>query len=327
MTLDQTAGLLDEFDYFVLASHDGPDADGLGAAYALGVLIEARGKSARILLLDPLPAKMAFIDHRGWFSRIHDSPELPFEAARTCAIVLDTHDFAFLGTRMESLVRKAARLAVIDHHELKGLPDERFYLDPTASSTSEMVWRLYSRLGIALPLDAAEAVFWGIVYDTGSFSYPKTGAGTFECALELVRLGVKPYLVHGMIYESATTPVLLLQKTVNGTLQLSLGNKVAFQVLLRADLVATGASYEDAEDFVNMPLQGAEIQVSALIKEREDGRFRCSLRSKGKVNVARLAQDFGGGGHATAAGFTSSLSLEALKSALMRGLEPAFPAP
>jgi len=324
MTLEQVAGLVRRFEHFVLASHDGPDADGLGAAYALALTLEGIGKEACLLLTEPAPAKLAFIDRRGYFARIHEGDRLPYDPASTCAIIVDTHDFDYLGPRMEGLVRQAAAIILLDHHELKNADESLLCVDPTASSTCELVWRLAGLLGTSLPLDAAEAVFAGIVYDTGSFAYPKTSATTFACALELVRAGVNPYAIHNRVYESASIGALLLQKTVLGSLELTLDARLAFQLLLQTDLRAAGAVYEDAEDLVNIPLKSASIEVSILIKENEGGKFRCSLRSKGGVNVARIAQAFGGGGHRSAAGFTSSAPLGELKEALQKGIGTAL---
>ncbi|HUX37130.1 MAG TPA: bifunctional oligoribonuclease/PAP phosphatase NrnA [Rectinemataceae bacterium] len=327
MTLEQAAGYIRTFDSFILASHDGPDADGLGAAYSLTIMLESLGKKARLVFFEAPASKLAFIDRRGWFGRIQDTPELPFPAEETCAIVVDTHDFAFLGSRMESLVRQAKGLLVIDHHEPKGRIDEGFVIDSAASSTCEMVWRLGGILGVELPPDAAEAIFAGIVYDTGSFAYPKTGADTFACALDLVRRGVKPYAIYGRVYESGSVAALLLERVVLGSLDLQLDNRLAFQVLRLTDLESTGALYEDAEEFVNTPLKSGEVEVSVLLKENQKGRWRCSLRSKGLVNVAHVAHGFGGGGHWTAAGFSSPLPLEELKSAVLQTIEAAFVTP
>lgn len=325
MTLETVAGYIRTFENFVLASHDGPDADGLGAAYALRLALESIGKKASILLTSPPPSRLSFIDRRNFFSVLHDSPSLPYDPSTTCAIVLDTHDFGFLGSTMEALVIQAKGVVVLDHHEIRGTLDECYCVDPTASSTCEMVWWLSRFLGATVPLDAAEAIFAGIVYDTGSFAYPKTTVSTFECALDLVKAGVKPYAIHNRVYESASIGALVLQKIVYGSLELRLANKVAFQILRQADLVTASATYEDAEDFVNAPLRGGDVEVSILIKENAEGKFRSSLRSKGRVNVARIAQGFGGGGHRTAAGFTSVLPLEALKAAVLQSIEENLP--
>lgn len=318
MTVDAMAEQLKTRDKFVILSHDGPDPDGLGAAYALSLALEARGKSAVAAVPNRIPTKFRFIDRRGLFKSLAEEGSLPFPAAEATPIIVDTHDMGYLGERTAEFVSEAKRPFIIDHHELKIEPGDFELIDPTASSSSELVYLIARSLGVELPIDAAEAVFAGVVYDTGSFSYPKTSARTFACALELVELGVKPYEVHNRMYESSSDGVLILQKEVIASLELKLGGRVALQSLNKEDLAASGASYEDAEDLVNIPLQDKRVEVSVLFKENSEGKLRCSLRSKGAVNVARIAQAFGGGGHKTAAGFTCRSPLAQAKDDVLK---------
>jgi len=324
MTIDGLAEYLEAHDDYIVVSHDSPDADGLGAAYALVLALQATGKRAAAAVADYVPPKYRFIDRRSLFVSIGGHPPLPFGPGGATVIVVDTHDLHYVGSQVERLIGAAAACLVIDHHELRGEIPELALLDPSASSSCELVWGVAKLLGAALPEDAAEALFSGIVYDTGSFSYPKTTERTFACALELVRMGVKPYTIHNRMYESSSIGVLILQKTVFSSLELHEGNRVAVQTLRRADLASSGASYEDAEDLVNTPLQGRTIEVSVLFKENLEGRLRCSLRSKGGVNVAHIAQSFGGGGHKTAAGFTCGSPLERAKGDVLQSIARAL---
>jgi bifunctional oligoribonuclease and PAP phosphatase NrnA len=336
MTIEEMAAYLEARDRYVILSHDGPDADGLGAAYALCLALRALGKEAVPVVADRITPKFRFIDQRDLFRSLKDGPALPFDAKDSVPVVVDTHDLDYLGAASEALLAEAGRALIIDHHERPGSDTgqalyEAFgaegvpvLLDESASSTCELVYLVAKRLGAELPLDAAEAVFAGIVYDTGSFSYPKTSDRTFACALELVRAGVKPYAIHKRMYESSGSGALLLQKAVISSLEIRVDGKVAIQTLSRGDLVSSGASYEDAEDLVNIPLQDKGVEVSVLFKENTEGRLRCSLRSKGGVNVAHVAQTFGGGGHKSAAGFTCALPLEAAKADVLQSLAEAL---
>jgi phosphoesterase RecJ-like protein len=324
MTIEGAALFIKERDDFVIVSHDGPDADGLGAAYALALALRAVGKKAVAAVSERMPPKFAFIDRRELFASLAEPGSLPFPAAEATPIIVDTHDMGYLGERSASLIAVARRALVIDHHEPKSRPGDDFFLDPTASSSCELVFYLAKALGAALPLDAAEAIFAGIVYDTGSFAYPKTSERTFICACELVRAGVSPYEVHRRMYESSSSGILLLGKAVISSLELDLDGRVAFQTLRKEDLAASGASYEDAEDLVNTPLQDRVVEVSILFKENPEGRLRCSLRSKGSVNVAHIAQAFGGGGHRSAAGFTCMAPLARVKDDMLKSIAAAL---
>jgi bifunctional oligoribonuclease and PAP phosphatase NrnA len=325
MTLESLAERLRAGDDYVLVSHDGPDADGIGATYALTLALRSLGKRAVAAVSDRVPGKSRFIDRRGLFVSLGEEGSLGFAAEDAFPIVLDTHDMGYIGERAAALLERAGRAIVIDHHETQGPAGELEFLDPAASSTCELVYYLAAALGAELPLDAAEAIFAGIVYDTGSFAYPKTSESTFACALELVRRGVVPYELHNRMYESSSTGVLILQKAAISSLELDLGGRVAIQSLSREDIASSGASYEDAEDLVNIPLQDKLVEVSVLFKENLEGRLRCSLRSKGGVNVARIAQAFGGGGHKTAAGFTCASPLARAKADVLQSIARSSP--
>jgi phosphoesterase RecJ-like protein len=320
MTIDGFAKYLREHDNYVIVTHDGPDADGIGAAYALVLALIAIGKTAVAAVSDKVPVKIRFIDRRGLFVPLTTGANLPFPVAESTMIVVDTQDMGYLGEMAAQIVSSAKRALVIDHHEPMGDPGELALLDPSASSSCELVYLISKAIGVELPIDAAEAIFAGIVYDTGSFAYPKTSERTFGCALELVKRGVKPYELHNRMFESSTSGVLLLQKAVISSLELKLDGRVALQSLKKKDLAASGAIYEDAENLVNIPLQDRLVEVSVLFKENLEGKLRCSLRSKGEVNVASIAQTFGGGGHKTAAGFSCRTPLARAKEDVLKSI-------
>ena len=122
--------------------------------------------------------------------------------------------------------------------------------------------------------------------------------------------GVNPYKIYHELNETADTGSLLLNQRVISTLKILNNNRIAVQILRKQDLEDTETHIEDAENFINVPLKTKEILVSVLIKETGEKQLRCSLRSKGQINVSEIAQFFGGGGHAAASGFRSSLSIE-----------------
>jgi bifunctional oligoribonuclease and PAP phosphatase NrnA len=323
MTIDGMAEFLRDHDGFAIVSHDGPDADGLGAGYALALVLGALGKRVLALIAGEIPPKFRFIDQRGLFKPVA-AGDGSAPADGLIPIIVDTHDLGYLSERCAELVTRAGRCLVIDHHEPRGEPGELELIDASSSSCCELAFLIVKSLGAELPIDAAEALYAGIVYDTGSFSYPKTSERTFECALELVRLGVRPYELHKRMYESASDGILFLQKAVISSLEMGLGGKVAIQSLGRDELAASGAAYEDAEDLVNIPLQDKRVEVSVLFKENLEGKLRCSLRSKGAVNVARIAQAFGGGGHKTASGFTCASPLARSKDDVLQSIALAM---
>jgi phosphoesterase RecJ-like protein len=292
----------------VLTTHDTPDADGIGAGITLAYILRKLGKEARIINASPIPNQFVFMDPRGisemWDPEKHQG--LPEESA---LILLDVSDEFHTGA-MKDIIPRFTAVLVIDHHELSPHAALEGFIDPSASSTCEMILEIAGALEISLDQETAVSAYAGISYDTGSFAYSKTTARTFKAALSLVQAGVKPYEIYGKLYESASTNSLLLQKLVLSTLEIHFQGRVAVQILKKEYLVSTEATFEDAEHFINTPLKSRDVLVSIMIKESDDGRVRCSLRSKGKVNVSRIAQQFSGGGHALAAGFRSNVSID-----------------
>jgi phosphoesterase RecJ-like protein len=222
---------------------------------------------------------------------------------------LDTADEYNIG-RMKEFAPMAAEVFVIDHHEPKQMNSFRGYIDNTASSVCEIMVELAVETGVVLDQVSAQAAYGGIIYDTGSFAYSKTTARTFKAALLLVEGGVNPYQVYHEIHENASAGTLLLQKQVLSTLEILNQGRVAVQFIRKEYLEASGTTLEDADNCINVPLKAKDIMVSVLVKENQEGHIRCSLRSKGMVNVSKIAQFFGGGGHVSAAGFKSKDSIE-----------------
>jgi phosphoesterase RecJ-like protein len=293
---------------FVLTTHDAPDADGIGSELALAFILEKLGKEALILNASAVPERFRFMDPLNkagvWDKEKHSG--LPGTSA---LIILDTSDEFHTGA-MKDVIPLFAETMTIDHHELNPRSVMRGYIDPTAAATCELVMELAACFSQTLDRASAMAAFAGLSYDSGSFSYSKTTVRTFKAAQMLVAAGAQPYKIHGYLNESASTASLLLQGRIVAGMTLHCGGQAAVMTLVREDLAATGALFEDAESFVNIPLKSKGVLVSIMMKESEDGKIRCSLRSKGSVNVSKIAQQFSGGGHAMAAGFRSDASLE-----------------
>ena len=296
---------LDRHSSLILTTHDPADADGLGAEKTFALLAQSLGKQVRVVNSSPTPDKFRFLD-----------PDNTIEAWKTvnrpidresALVIFDTADEYHIGD-LRQLIPCVAEIFVIDHHEPNSFSSLKGYIDNTASSTCEIVVELAREAGVALTPECARAAYTGLVYDTGFFGYAKTTDRTFKTALALIEAGARPYEVYQELNENTSAGALLLQKIAFSTLEFHHDGRVAVQVLLKKDLESTGAHFEDSENFVNLPLKSREVLVSVLIKQTKEGQTRCSLRSKGTVNVSKIAQALGGGGHVSSAGFRSSLS-------------------
>jgi phosphoesterase RecJ-like protein len=293
---------------FVLCTHDPADADGLGAELALACILREMGKEARIINASPVPHRFMFMDPDNTIETWDDDTHnLIME--KSALFILDTSDEYNIGN-MQDILNRVPEIFVLDHHEPAPQSSLSGLNDSSAASASELIVEIAQTVRHSLDRQSAEAAYTGIVYDTGSFSYSKTSRRSLAAALKLVDLGVVPYQVYSNLNENTSTGALLLHKQVFSTLKILSKGRIAVQILRKEDLKNTGAHFEDAEHFINVPLKSKEIKVSLLIKENAEGRVRCSLRSKGTVNVSKIAQFFGGGGHAGAAGFKCQQNIE-----------------
>ena len=300
--------LVNRHDFFILTTHDPADADGIGAQMVLAHILRGQGKQFRIINASPMPEQFRFMDPLGqvesWDREKHWAL-----SEQGALIIVDTADENNIGNIREAFYR-SREVFVIDHHEPKPHATILGIYDPGYASTCELVVELAQTAEIALDLETAFAAYIGIIYDTGFFAYPKTGPRTFRTALALLEQGVNPNEAFTRLCQNDPIRTLLLQKNAFASMVLHNGNRIATQVLRTEDFVETGASPEDTDGFVNFPLKYREVIISFLAKEMPDNTVRCSLRSKGTLNVAKIAQEFGGGGHINAAGFRSELDIE-----------------
>lgn len=325
MEFDRAAEFFRRHDSFIITSHESPDADGLGAEYALVRALRMLGKKARSVNAHAASPKYGFIDPEGLIEVLSSAALSDHELAESTMVLVDTNDIQFTGEMATLALNRAARLCIFDHHEFRGLETEHAFMAPNMSSTCEMAYWTLRALGVEPDASMANALMAGIVYDTGSFAYSKTGASTFRAALDLVEKGANPYSVHSALYESSETSGLLLRKEVLGSLVLELGGRLALQYMDKSVLERTGAEYEDAEDLINAPLQAKSVEVSVFFKENREGTLRCSLRSKGTVNVAQIAQSMGGGGHKRAAGFKCPYPLDETRFRVVELIRKSLP--
>jgi phosphoesterase RecJ-like protein len=326
----KVSDFIERHESFFISGHETPDGDALGSEIALYRGLRKLGKNALIVNADPAAQKYGYLDPGGAISTLNPDISVPFplpgDVSSWGHFIVDTNDIGNIGHVSTHILPYVSEYYIIDHHESGDDLISDNHIEENASSTCEILFDLLTELGVEIDTEIAVALYTGIMYDTGSFIYPKTSAKTFDIAHKLVAAGVKPNDMYQHIYESNSIPALRLQSRVLSTLELHYNQHVAVQIMLKEIIDQCGARYEEADSFINIPLKSKDIRVSVFFKENERGILRCSLRSKGNINVAAIAQTFGGGGHRTAAGFKSSFKLDTIKSRVLELLRPYFEA-
>ncbi len=324
MTFQHIIDFLNRHEKFILTAHETPDGDALGSEYAMLRALQKMGKKALIFNADPAPKNFKFIDETDEINTLESPDQLPSDLEDYVLIILDVNDTGNIGNILKYVFPAVKDYFIIDHHDTGENTLTANLIQEDASSTGEILFQLFNELKIELDLDMARALYMAIVYDTGSFIYPKTSALTFSIARELLVCGVKPNKIYNRIYETRSIASLVLQSWVLSTLELECHNHVAVQIMLKKHLEDSGATYEEGHHIINIPLAAEAIKVSIYFKENLEGILRCSLRSKGDIDVVKIAQKFGGGGHKTAAGFKCSQPIEEVKQTVLRDLDGYF---
>lgn len=308
---------------FILTAHETPDGDAIGSEMAFYHAMQQLGKNCRIYNADPMSHYYEFLDPENHIVVLEDEKQLDIDPEEWVLVILDTNDINNIGQIRDLLLPRVKNYIIIDHHQTENVNIENCILEE-ASSTCEILYDIFLQMNITIDFQTANALYVGIVYDTGSFIYPKTSEKTFLIAYELVKRGVNPNYIYQKIYESNSISSLLLQSKVLSTLELTFDRQVAIQTVRKEMIEECRASYEEAATFINMPLKSESIKVSIFFKENPEGTRRCSLRSKGSIDVAEIAQTFEGGGHKTAAGFKCKDSFEQTKEKVLQMLEKYF---
>ena len=321
---DGVLGFISRHEKFILTAHETPDGDAIGSEYAMLLALRQLGKQARIFNADPAPRNFRFIDEHDDIETLETAGQLPTDLEDYVLIILDVNDISNIGNVAKLVLPKVKEAFIIDHHDVNTETLTTNLIQKEASSTGEIVFQIFKELNLTISLPMAKSIYMAIVYDTGSFIYPKTSALTFSIARELVLAGVSPNEIYSRVYEARSIASLKLHSAVIATLKLEFDAGVAIQVMLKDMILDSGATYEEGHQIINVPLSAEDVRVSVYFKENLEGVLRCSLRSKGNIDVAKIAQQFGGGGHKTAAGFKCSDPLEETKSKVLDYLRVYF---
>lgn len=299
----------------LVTTHVRPDGDALGSAGAMVLGMRQKGIDAEVLLLSHLPTKYTFIfkDHgiastdveAGWPERF------PFERF-DALLVVDTGTWSQLPGLKERVTGWDVPKLVVDHHLTQEDWATTKLVRTEAAAAGEIVADLLKRWGVTLNAPMASCLFLAIASDTGWFQFSNTRPITMRLAATLMEAGVDTDRMYQLLYQNERAERVALQARALQSLELLTDNRLALMCIRKRDFEESHANVPDTENLINVPLQIRTVEVSILMVEpREPGPIRISLRSKGQVDVARFAEQFGGGGHARAAGLKIEGSLDA----------------
>jgi bifunctional oligoribonuclease and PAP phosphatase NrnA len=291
--LDAVLNVIRRGRRFAICSHARPDGDAVGAVLACGMMLTQLGRQADMVSADPVPHIYRGLPCAGSIRHVQS-----IEGDYDAVLLLECD-----GIQRSRLSGLEGRFLVnIDHHATGRAFADVNWIDTQACAVAEMVYRLAIAAGAEVTPQIAACLYAGVLTDTGSFCYEGTDAHAFELARELVGRGADPAGIAREVYFSNPLSKMLLLGAALSNLRRE--GRLAWLWVTNDDMQRTGAAEEDCEGIVNYAIGIAGVEGAVLLRELPDRRVRLSLRSKGQLNVARIASSLGGGGHLHAGGCT-----------------------
>ncbi|WP_319405824.1 DHH family phosphoesterase [uncultured Desulfosarcina sp.] len=302
----------------LVASHAKPDGDAIGSLLAMGIALERVGCEVTRYNESAIPAVYRFLPSVDSIQR-----QLTDVGCFDTAVILDCGGLDRVGSAVDAITTIPA-IVNIDHHTTNTRFGQYHLVDVNACATSEIIYRLIQAMDLELDVEMATAIYTGILTDTGSFRFSNTNRAAFSICEAMVAIGVNPSAVARHVYGTYSLGRIKLLNLALDSIEISSNGHISIMTVTREMLSDTGTQPEDADGLINYARRIQDVKVAALIHELENGngesrsrkRFHVSLRSDGSVDVSRIALDFGGGGHAGAAGFSVESSLAELKKTI-----------
>jgi phosphoesterase RecJ-like protein len=304
---DQVLQELRQADKLLLTTHENPDGDALGSLLAMHRMLQQLGKDS-LMFMSPDEFPLPW-EYRGFsFDGLVGAP--PADVSERTIVFLDCGNIDRMP--VDFLQEDGLHILNIDHHH----DNTRFgtvnLVCPIASCTAEIVWRLSKELDVEITPGIADALYVGLVTDTGRFMYENTSADAHRMAAELIEAGVQPHAVYRRLWEDLPFRRLQLLQRALASVERHDDGALTIAHLVKRDYEETGALETDSEGVVDhmRAVEGTRVAVLVreLLSEDREGMRKVSLRATdGSVDVSKLARAFGGGGHPQAAGFSTAV--------------------
>jgi phosphoesterase RecJ-like protein len=308
---------------FLLTAHVRPDGDAVGSVLAMAAALAQLGKSATIVTGFELPRPLRFLDPDRKIQRLgaQVAPEQlnDFDVL----MVLDTAAWAQLGEMGEVIRRTRAIKVVLDHHASSDDLGAEVFKDPEAEATGRLVFEAVQRLGVEITAPMAEALFVALATDTGWFRFASTTPETLRLAARLTEAGAVPHRLYKNLYENDSPGRLHLLGRAMARTQTDPDGRLIYTWLTLQDFAEAGAVPTDSEDIINLTLSVGGTEAAVILVEQPTGGFKISFRSRTDLDCARVAEQFGGGGHRNAAGAFLSEPLEAARAKVLDAVRKA----
>lgn len=308
---------------FLLMTHVRPDGDALGSELALAGALRQHGKHVRVVIASHLPPRYKFLDPDGTKIERFTPPGDNFRNV-DAVIVVDTGTWNQLGDFGPFLKTLHVPKLVIDHHRTQDDLGGPHLVDTSAEAAGRLIYEASRALGGTISTEIADALFLALATDTGWFRHSNTTPATFALAEELTLAGANPNVLYDRLYEQVSLGKLKLTGLVLDRLTTTVEGLVSFTKVYLADYATTGAVPPDTEDMINLVRSVEGSEVALMFIEQLGGSVKVSFRSRSRIDVDKIAERFGGGGHRLASGATIPGTMDEVVKKVLAAAEAAL---
>ncbi|MBW1808428.1 MAG: 30S ribosome-binding factor RbfA [Deltaproteobacteria bacterium] len=313
---EEVAAAMQAGQSFLVTSHLNPDGDAIAASLAARNILLQMGKDVVVYNPDPVPHNFEFLPGA---DAINTQPgEGPYDTS----LVLDCSELERCGPLPPGYAH--GKIVGVDHHLTTEPLGETHYLDPQASSIGEMIDRVCEYLPVELNLDLATCIYCSILTDTGSFRYSNTSPNALKVAARMVEQGVSPWDMTLKVYESNPLGRIQLLALVLETLELDSQGRWGSILVTQEMFEKTKTTKDMIDGFINYPRGIVGVEVAIQFRQAGQDNYKISFRSRGRINVAGIAQIFGGGGHRNAAGCSLEGALPDVRRRIYQAVEDSL---
>ncbi len=320
---EELAALIAEHQHIGIISHHRPDGDAIGSTIALGLALKAQGKVVRLFNLDGVPQRFAFLEG----AELIETLPAAFPPELSLLICVDSGDLGRLGRVGEAFALQAPLLANIDHHATNKRYGAVNVVEGDAAACGCVLFQIFREFGWPVTLPMATALYAAVSTDTGSFQFDHpTTSGVMRMAAELIDMGVNVGETCRQLYQEVSPEAIRVQRDVLNNMGFLAGGAVSYYSMPAGRKEALGVDQEATKDLVDIIRVIRGVKVAVIFEDVGKGTIRVSLRSKDpRINVAAIATQFGGGGHAMAAGIPAHGTLDEVQQAVLAAILEALP--
>lgn len=307
----QIIPIIEQNSNFIITSHLNPDCDALGSELALAEHLQHLGKKVTILNSDPVPHAYRFLDLQHLIKKFVPTKHACIVKKAEVIIVVDASGgWKRVGAVGEALAQTQAVKICIDHH-----PDPTDFvevpvIDTDAAATAELIFDLIQAMQGFVSSQMAQALYAGIITDTGNFRFPKTSARTHRVTADLLGAGIDPLIIYRQIYEQYPLARVRLKGHVIDSIKTTSQGQLAYYSLSQDTLKTYKVKTSELDGFASLGQEVGGVRIVVFCLQSSRSKVKISLRSDGSIAINQLAAAYGGGGHPSAAGATVTGNLE-----------------